>query len=241
MEIRCIGTGTMGSVTKGSQCILVDDILFDVGSGVVKKLEAMKIYTKSVKYLVITHAHSDHFVDLTNYLIGRSIRKEDKETLPIICGKGIKEKTIKLFELCFGNGNKDKYKNFEEKYNVHFIELENGQSYSENGIKLTAYKLEHGGCVPILGYTLEKEGKVLGYATDTTLCENVENICEKSDIAFLDATSTVQTKSHMGLDEVIKLARKYPKCKMYAIHRSDYEHNDIKEVEFPKDEQIIKL
>ena len=39
-------------------------------------------------------------MDIPNLLIGRSVRKENKETLKIICGKGIKEKTIKLFELC---------------------------------------------------------------------------------------------------------------------------------------------
>ena len=51
MKIRCIGTGTMGSVKRGNQSIMVDDILLDVGSGVVKKIEQLEIYTKSVIYL----------------------------------------------------------------------------------------------------------------------------------------------------------------------------------------------
>ena len=75
MKITCLGTGTMGSITRGSQSLLVDDILIDIGSGVVKKLENMEIYTKKVKYLLITHAHADHFVDIPNLLIGRSVRK----------------------------------------------------------------------------------------------------------------------------------------------------------------------
>lgn len=69
MKINVIGTGTMGSVSRGNQSILVDDILFDIGSGVVKKIESLKIYTKTVKYLVITHVHADHFLDLPNFLI----------------------------------------------------------------------------------------------------------------------------------------------------------------------------
>lgn len=231
----------MGSITRGNQSVLIDDMLFDIGSGTVKTLEEMNIYTKSIKYLVITHAHADHFVDLPNYLIGRSIRKENSQILPIICGKGIKEKVIKLFELCFGDGNKDKYKDFESKYNVKFIELENGQIFAAGDIKITAYELEHGECKPILGYTLEKEGKVVGYATDTTLCENVEKICQKSDIAFLDATNTIPTKSHMGLNEVIELSEKYPECRIFAIHRSDYVHSHINQIEFPEDKQIIEI
>lgn len=241
MKISCLGTGTMGSTTRGNQSILVDDVLFDIGSGVVKKMEALQIYTKTVKYLVITHAHADHFVDLPNYLIGRNIRKENKEVLNIICGKGIKEKTIKLFELCFGDGNKNKYKNFEEGYNVKFIELENGQTFETDWGKITAYDLEHGNCKPIMGYTLEKEGKTIGYATDTILCENVKTICEKSDYAFLDATNTIPTGMHMGVEEVIWLSKEYPNCKIYAIHRSDYVHSHIKEINFPEDGDTIEI
>ena len=84
MKVTCLGTGTMGSITRGSQSILVDDdILVDVGSGVVKKIEAMQIYTKKLNYLLITHAHADHFVDIPNLFIGRSVRKENKETWKI--------------------------------------------------------------------------------------------------------------------------------------------------------------
>ncbi len=241
MRITCLGTGTMGSITRGNQSILVDDILLDIGSGVVKKIESMKIYTKSINYLIITHSHADHFVDLPNFLIGRNIRKENKNTLKIICGKGIKEKVIKLFELCFGDGVKNKYKNFEESYNVKFIELENEQTYQDEHIKITAYDLEHGTCKPILGFTIEKEEKILGYATDTSLCENVKKICEKSQIAFLDSTNTVPTRMHMGVNEVEEIAKQYPKTTIYAIHRSDYIHNDIKTIKFPEDGQIINL
>ncbi len=241
MKIRCIGTGTMGSITRGNQSILIDDVLFDIGSGVVKKIEALKIYTKTVKYLVITHSHADHFVDLPNYLIGRSIRQENKETLHIICGKGIRKKVIELFELCFGDGNKNKYTDFEEKYNVAFDELKAGESFQTEDMKITAYDLKHGNCNPILGFTIEKDDKTVGYATDTTLCDSVEEICEKSQVAFLDATNTIPTNSHMGVDQVVELSKKYPNCKIYAIHRSDYTHNHIKEIQFPEDGDIIEI
>lgn len=241
MKIRCIGTGTMGSVKRGNQSIMVDDILLDVGSGVVKKIEQLEIYTKSVNYLLITHVHADHFVDLPNYLIGRSIRGETTNLLYIICGKGIKEKVIQLFELCFGDGNKEKYENFEEKYHVKFIELTNGESFATDQMKITAYELEHGDCKPILGFTIEKDNKTVGYATDTTLCDNVKKICEKSYCAFLDATRMFSTKSHMGLGEVITLSEQYPNIKIYAIHRNDDVYKENVNVEFPNDGDIIEI
>lgn len=241
MKIRCIGTGTMGSIERGNQSIMIDDILLDVGSGVVKKIEQLKIYTKSIKFLLITHVHADHFVDLPNYLIGRSIRKENKDLLYIICGKGIKEKVIQLFELCFGNGNPEKYKNFEEIYHVKFVELADKEYLRTDKMKITAYELQHGDCKPILGFTIEKDNKTIGYATDTTLCDNVRKICEKSDYAFLDATRMFSTKSHMGLEEVITLSKEYPDTKIYAIHRNDDVYKENVNVEFPNDGDIIEI
>lgn len=243
MKVTFLGTGTMGSITRGNQSILVDDVLFDIGSGVVKKLEALQLYTKHIRYLVITHVHADHFVDLPNFLIGRSIRKENNEQLKIICGKGIKSKVLELFELCFGNNKKTKYtsKNFEEGFNVEFIELENGEIFKTEDMEITAYELEHGECKPILGFTLKKNGKTIGYATDTTLCENVRKICENSEYALIDATNTISTNSHMGLEETVQVAKKYPKCKIYAIHRSDYVHSHVKEVNFPEDGEVLEI
>ena len=241
MKIRCIGTGTMGSVERGNQSIMVDNILLDIGSGVVKKIEQLGIYTKSVDYLLITHVHADHFVDLPNYLIGRSIREEDTDLLYIICGKGVKEKIIQLFELCFGDGNKEKYKNFEEKFNVKIVELEDREYLMTDQMKITAYELQHGDCKPILGFTIEKDNKIVGYATDTTLCDNVRKICEKSDYAFLDATRMFSTNSHMGLEEVISLSKEYPNTKIYAIHRNDDVNKENVNVEFPNDGDIIEI
>ena len=241
MKINVIGSGTMGSVTKGNQSILIGDILFDVGSGVVKKMEQLGLATKNVNYILITHSHADHFADLPNFLIGRGIREENNKLLYIICGKEIREKTVQMFELMFGDGIPDKYKNFEEKFNVKFVELENGDHFESADFKITAYELQHGTCKPILGYILEKDKKVVGYATDTTLCENVKKICEKSEAVFLDANGPVPSRMHMGLQDVIELSKEYPKTKMYAIHRADYEHENIIEVNFPKDGEIIEL
>ena len=155
--------------------------------------------------------------------------------------KGIRKKSIELFELCFGDGTNTRYKNFEEGFNVEFVELSDNESFEEKELKITAYELEHGDCKPILGFTIEKEGKTIGYATDTTICDGVKRICTNSDIAFIDATNIIPTRSHMGLNETVCLKTEFPNCKIYAIHRSDYVHNNINEIEFPEDGDIIEI
>lgn len=242
MKINFIGTGTMGSVTRGNQSLLIDDILFDVGSGTVKRMESQKIYTKDINYLVISHFHADHFFDLPNYLIGRNIRNEHTErTLPIIGGVGLKKRVIELFNLAFGDGNKDKYNNFERDFNVKFIELNNEEEYIGEDFVIKAYELEHGACKPILGFILEKENKKVGYATDTILCENLQKMCKELDVICIDATNTVPTRMHIGLEEVLWLKEQNKDKRFIAIHRSDYVHNHIKEIEFPEDGEYIEI
>ena len=137
--------------------------------------------------------------------------------------------------------NSKKYKNFEEIFNVEFIELKNNEVYSGNNFKIKAYELEHGICKPILGFILQKEEKKIGYATDTVLCENLIKMCKESNAIFIDATNTTKTNMHIGLDEVIALKKENKSTRFFAIHRSNYKHNNIKNIEFPDDGDEIEI
>lgn len=241
MKISFIGTGTMGSITRCNTSILVDDILFDIGMGTVKQIERLKIYTKSIHYLVISHFHADHFLDIPNLLIGRGIRKEIEKQLIIIGPVGVRKKTIDLMNFTHGDGNINKYEQIEEKYNIKFVELSDKEEYKTEKFNITALKLKHGECVPINGYMLEKENKTLSYACDTSFCENYYTMCNKSDYMFSDVTGLKTTEVHMGLEDYKELYKQYPNCKFYAIHRSDYDTKGIENVKFPSDGDWIEI
>lgn len=238
MKITFIGTGTMASITRCNTSILVDDILFDCGMGTVKQIERLKIYTKTINYIVISHFHADHFLDIPNFLFGRIIRKEAEKKLTIIGPIGIKRKTIELMNFTHSDGDEHRYDNLEEKYNIEFIELDNKEFYCTNEFKITALTLNHGECVPINGYVLEKENKKLSYACDTSFCDNYHKMCSISNFIFSDVTGLKTTEMHIGLEDYKELYKKYTNCKFYAIHRGDYDVNGIDSVEFPNDGEI---
>ncbi len=242
MKITFIGTGTMGCTTRCNTSILVDDILFDIGMGTVKQIERLKVYTKSIKYLVISHFHADHFLDIPNLLIGRGIRKETENyKLTIIGPTGLRKKTIDLMNFTHSDGDYHKYDNIEEKYNIEFIELNNAEQYCTNDFKITALSLKHGECLPINGYVLEKGDKKISYACDTSFCDNYYKMCNISDYMFSDVTGVKTTEMHIGLDDYKELYAKYPNCKFYAIHRADYDTNGIDSVKFPNDGDILEI
>lgn len=241
MKVTFVGTGTMGSTTRCNTSVLIDDILFDIGMGTVKQIERLEIYTKSINYLVISHFHADHFLDIPNLLIGRGIRKEIKNKLIIIGPVGTRQNTVKLMNFTHGDGDERKYDNIEEKYNVEFIEKQNEEQYKTEKFKITALTLKHGECVPINGYILEKDNKVLSYACDTSFCDNYYKMCNESNYMLSDVTGLKTTDMHMGLEDYKGLYKKYINCKFYAIHRADYNVEDIIGVEFPNDGEILEI
>lgn len=241
MNINFIGTGTMGCTTRCNTSILVDDILFDIGMGTVKQIKRLKIYTNSINYLVISHFHTDHFLDIPNLLIGRGIRKEIENKLIIIGPIGTREKTVRLMNFTHSDGDKHKYDNIEEKYNIEFVELKNEEQYKTEKFKITAITLKHGECVPINGYILEKNNKTLSYACDTSFCDNYNKMCNKSNYMFSDVTGLKTTDMHVGLEDYKELYKKYPNCKFYAIHRADYDIKGIDNVKFPNDGDMLEI
>lgn len=241
MKITFVGTGTMGSTTKCNTSLLVDDILFDIGMGTVKQIERLKIYMKSVNYLVISHFHADHFLDIPNLLHGRKMRKEIQNKIIIIGPNGLRRKTIEIMNMTHGDGDEHRYDNIEEIFNIEFVELENEEQYCTNEFKITALALKHGACIPVNGYILEKENKKISYTCDTTFCDNFYKMCELSDYMIADVTKFETTDEHVGLNDFKELYKKYGNCKFYAVHRGDYNSDGINTVNFPDDGDVLEI
>ncbi len=140
-----------------------------------------------------------------------------------------------------GDGDEHKYDDIEEKYNVEFIELQNEEQYETEKFKITALALKHGGCVPINGYILEKNNKILSYACDTSFCDNYYEMCSKSNYIFSDVTRLKTTDMHIGLEDYKELYKKYANCEFYAIHRADYNTKYINGVKLSNDGDILEI
>lgn len=242
MEIKFIGTGTMGSITRANTSILVDNILFDCGMGTVKQLERYGKQTKNIKYLIITHFHADHFFDIPNLLIGKRIRKECSQKLYIILPANGRRKVIDMMKFSFADGNKNAYEDIEDKYNIEFVELNGNETYTFENYKLTSIELKHSSCIPMYGYLLNKNNLTIGYTGDTGINENFFKMCEQANYMLVDTTTltSMDKEMHISFEELKEFADKYNDCKFYAVHRGDYEIKDKGKVIVPIDgEEIV--
>lgn len=231
----------MGCINRANTSVIIDDMLFDVGCGTIKQLQRLNRTTEELKYVVITHFHADHFLDFPNLLVGRGIRGEIENKLVVIGPIGIRQKVVDLMVFTHADGNNSKYDHIEEKYNIEFIELEDGQSYQTPNFKIEAYALHHGTCVPILGYVLTKENTTIAIAWDTTFCPNYEEMCQRAEYVLADVTA-IQTKdSHMGLQDFLEKIKQYKNKKFYVVHRGEYEKPEKTEAFFPEDGDMLEI
>lgn len=241
MKIDFIGTGMMGCLTRGNSSILVnDEILFDIGSGVLAKLKDMKKDISRIKYIVITHFHADHFLDIACFLLMRYIRKE-QNPLTLIGPKGLRQKVIDLMYFTHGDNEPNKYDKIEEKYNLVFEELEE-ETIELDNFKIKAVSLIHSTCTPCNGYLLEIENQKIAYTGDTTECNNVDMLIKESNIIFIDTTVMNTTESHIGLLKILEYAKEYLDKDFYLIHRSDrIEIIEQENMMYPEEGDIVEI
>ena len=230
MKITFIGTGNMGCKKRANTSVLIDDLLIDIGCGTVKQLGRLDIETKRIKYILISHFHSDHFADILHILVTRRIRKENDNKIKVLGPIGI-EKTIKDF-LTITQDNEILLDELE------IIELKENESFKINEYVIKPLPLVHGKTKSIYGYIIEKDNKQIGYTCDTTVCENFEEICKNVNYLIGDANSITTNANHMGLNDFTEYAKKYKNCKFYAIHRGDYEDRN-EYVNFPDDGDVL--
>jgi ribonuclease BN (tRNA processing enzyme) len=242
MKITFLGTGSMESENSANTSILINNnVLFDIGSGTISQMMKYNYKTSDIKYLIVTNYEADHFLDIVYFIFRRILRNEINNKLIIVGPHLIKEKTIELLRFTQTDGNNLKFKDISEKYNIDFIEL-NNDNYSDETLTINSISMVHGQFSFCNGYIINIDNVKVGYTGDTTMCSSVYNMCNELNNMIIDANGIETTMSHIGLDDVINLSRKYPNCTFYAVHRGSYEYSDeLNKIKFPTDGEIIQL
>jgi len=202
------------SIRKNSSILINDDLLIDLCSDVPI---AMDMYNKdmgTIKYLLQTHTHYDHF---SEYLLINRI------------SNGINKNQNKLeiysHPKCFEYINKKilDYENIDifteegrEKLNININNINKGDKVSFGTYQVKAIETEHDLENGSLLYVITENDKNFFYATDTNaLTDNALNQLSeyKLDIVIMDHTygNVNNTNSHLNenlfLDQISKLKK----------------------------------
>ena len=243
MEIRLVGTGSIGAVQSSASTLVNKKILIDVPNGIVKRLKQFGENVLNINTVLITHLHGDHYFDLPFFMLEKYFYKVTDKTI-IYAPIGTLKKVKKLFELAFPGEYKKIMNNIDIEF-IEFKELKNEKL--DNDIYVDSVLVDHGRCKPAYGYLLKENSRNIGFSGDSKMCTSIDYIVQKSDVAILDMTFAENVNySHMGLHDIERICDKYQEKTIITTHMQDYTRNEaknknIKNLIVPDDGEIINI
>lgn len=189
------------NIRTRSQTIVNEDLLIDLPADTYSHFLNNEIDGDKIKYLLVTHSHSDHFyqgeLELRHGLYAHNMRSE---RLKMFCGRGVADKMDKIYNT--------------ENYNIDYSVLNPFEELDLCDYNIIALPARHFAGDDALIYIIKQNEKVLLYAHDTGYFFNeVFDYIEDKEIVFdlisLDCTNIdipiSDEGSHMGLDNIERL------------------------------------
>ena len=149
----------------------------DAGTGTFANLQQY-LEVKDISSILITHGHSDHFVDMIPCFYARHYGEMGGSGLPFYSPKGF----VDLASLLVSEDGRDVMR---QAY--AFTTLHPGDVVEIGPLRVTAYRMTHIG-VETLGYRIEASGAVLAYTGDTGPAPEVAELAHGADMFLAEAT-----------------------------------------------------
>ncbi|MBT2492771.1 MBL fold metallo-hydrolase [Streptomyces sp. ISL-96] len=175
----------MSTTRQGISTLIEADgrrFLFDVGRGTTQNMYESRVNPRDVTKIFLTHLHNDHYEGLPSlwlnawFMLGR---KENPEIWGPPGTAGMVKGMRAMYEHDLDHRSNDLFK--KEYLDIRVHEIEPGVAYDNDGIKVTAFTVEHADGNPAYGYRFDHAGKSVLLSGDTTYHENVVSYGAKVD------------------------------------------------------------
>jgi len=158
--------------------------LFDCGRGATIRLSQAEVPFSSVTALFLTHLHSDHVVGvpdlwLTGWIMGRHVPLR-------VWGPTGTTEMLKHLEAAYAfdvHVRRDVDEQLPPQGAVLTgKDIDEGVVYENNGVRVTAFRVDHGPVKPALGYRIDYQGHSVVLSGDTRPSENLVKFAQGTDV-----------------------------------------------------------
>jgi ribonuclease Z len=189
IRVTLLGTGVPTPVMErfGPSTLVeagAEKLVFDAGRGVLQRLFQLKIPLKEVRALFLTHLHSDHVVGipdlwLTGWLVGRP-----EVPLRVWGPMGTKTLMAHLEQAYQFDIRIRLYDDRPPPQGVVVLaeEITEGVVYEHNGVKVTAFEVDHSPIKPAFGYRIDYAGRAVVLSGDTRFSEHLIQWAQGVDV-----------------------------------------------------------
>ena len=193
IKVTLLGTGTpIVNFNRFGMSTLVEagsqKLLFDAGRGVVLRLQQKGSSIRDINGIFITHLHSDHLTGLPDLYA-------TAELLPLAIGGRKKPLDVwgpvgvgnvaRGVELMFTDNNRLRAIDGEIAQDATHIaehELSEGVAYEHDGVKVTAFLVNHGNVRPAYGFRVDYADHAVVLSGDTAYAPNLVANAKGADL-----------------------------------------------------------
>jgi ribonuclease Z len=179
IKVTLLGTGSpRPSVDRSGPAVLVEVsgkyLLFDTGRGVVQRLQQLDVPVSEIQNVFLTHLHSDHISALDDVWLTGWIYQRNA-ALTVYGPKGT-ESYINNLKKAYSFDVKLRNEHSGLNLDSGIIlpaEIKPGVIYSEDGVKVTAFLVNHKPVDPAYGYRIDFGKRSVVISGDTTFSQNL--------------------------------------------------------------------
>ncbi len=189
MEVTLLGTGTpKPSIERFGPAAVVEAnglfFIFDSGRGITMRLQQAGIPLSNIEQVFLTHLHSDHISGLSDLWLTSWIWQRPTQ-LKLTGPKGTQALAK---HLTLAHQADMHFRTTHTKLNGALFEIDGhdiaaeGVVYEHNGIKITAFLVEHGPVEPAYGYRIDSGEQSIVISGDTTYSKNLIRFSKGVDL-----------------------------------------------------------
>jgi ribonuclease Z len=168
-------------------------LLFDCGRGATIRLTQLGVPLPRVNKLFLTHLHSDHVIGVPDlYLtgwVGRAGRNVPFEVWGPAGTQEMMEHMQRTFAFDIHIRRDVVPKLSKDGITVVSRDIEQGTVFENDGLKVTAFLVDHGSVKPALGYRIDYRERSVALSGDTRLSENLIKFAQGVDVLIHEATA----------------------------------------------------
>ncbi|BFM17581.1 MBL fold metallo-hydrolase [Maricurvus nonylphenolicus] len=236
-------SGPCAAVIAGETLVTID-----AGTGGARNLAAMQFPMGNIEAQFLTHFHSDHIDGLGEMAMMRWVNAANTSPLPVYGPQGL-ERVVKGFNLTYGADAQ-----YRHAHHTDLVAPLSGQGmvakqftapaegelltvFEKDGLKITAFSVDHEPVHPAVGYRFDYKGRSVVISGDTSKSANLQKFSNGVDLLLHEALN----REMVGILESTSKRKGFSILEKIFFDITDYHTSPVEAAEIARDAKVGHL